>query len=220
MNIKQRRDIKRRRARKHKNLKVTREKQRTIDARAFSRMMEYVKNLKEMPRNHAGFFEWPDKAIKEIGVAQDLFSKLEEYSGDYLVNVMIGEDPPDVKVITAKGKTIGIEVTELVNQKAIEYQIKNDPRYHEEVVSWTKDSFNEKLSNIISKKDRLCKNVSKDYDELSLLIFTDEPKLDSDTIESYLEVGGRSHPNSFKNVYMLTGYEPSKSGKVLIEIVT
>ena len=220
MNIKQRRDIKRRRAKKHRDLKIAREKQRTMDAEAASRMMVYVKKMKEMSRNHAGFFEWPDKSIKEIVIAQDLFSKLEEYSDDYLVNVMPGEDPPDVKVITSKGKTIGIEVTELVNQKAIEYQIKNDPRYHEEVVSWSKSSFNKKLSDIVSKKNRLCKNKGGNYDELSLLIFTDEPKLDSDTIESYLEGADLGSPKNFKNVYILTGYEPNKGGKVLIEVVT
>jgi len=220
MNIKQRRDIKRRRAKKHRDLKIAREKQRMMSAEAVSQMMQYVKKMKEMPRNHASFFEWPDKSIKEIGITQDLFTILEEYSEDYLVNVMPGEDPPDVKVITSKGKTVGIEVTELVNQKAIEYQIKNDPRYYEEVVSWSKSSFNKKLSDIIFKKNILCENKGGNYDELSLLIFTDEPELDSDTIKSYLEGADLGSPKNFKNVYILTGYEPEKSGKVLIFVIT
>lgn len=181
-------------------------------------LQEEIEKLNKLPRNHADYFNWHDKEIQEIGIGLHFFQKLEEISEEYLVEIKNAEDPPDVKVVTNTGKTIGIEITELVDQKAIEYKIKNDSRYAGRVVGWNKENTINATTNIITKKDYLCGKVPNTYDTLVLLIFTDEPKLPSDTLKKYFEGHNWPETKSFDKVYVLTGYEPQHGTKHLLRL--
>jgi hypothetical protein len=179
---------------------------------------EEIEKLKALQRNHASFYNWHDKEIQELGIAQDFFQKLEEISNDKLVSIKNAEDPPDIGVVTKSGRNIAIEITELVDQKAIEYEIKGDSRYSERVVAWNKENTIEAVTNIINKKDTLCERVPKEYDTTTLLIFTDEPRLTSDNLKEYLKETKWPDTNHINEVYILTGYEPIYDTKCLIKL--
>lgn len=177
-----------------------------------------IEKLNQLPRNHASFFNWHDKEIKEIGIATDFFVQLEKISDDRLVEIENAEDPPDAKVITQNNEVIGIELTEIVNEKAIEHQIKGDSRYVNEVLKWNKDNTIQEIESIINKKNRLCENVPEVYERKVLLIFTDEPRLESHKIEEYIQGHTWPEANNFDEIYILTGYEPKVGSLVLIKI--
>jgi len=181
-------------------------------------LQKEIEKLNKLPRNHASYFNWHDKEIQEIGIGLDFFQKLEEISGEHLVDIKNAEDPPDVKITTNAGKVIGVEITELVDQKAIEYEIVNDARYSERVIGWNKENTIEATTQIIIKKDRLCRNTPDSYDSLVLLIFTDEPRLVSETLKEYYSDHTWPDTVNINEVYILTGYEPKHGTKCLIRL--
>ena len=179
---------------------------------------EEIEKLRKLRRNHADFFNWPDQQVQEKVIGLDFFQKLEESSDEYLENIESAEDPPDVKITTSKNRVVGVEITELVDQQAIEYEINGDPRYCERVVSWNRENTLEAMESIISRKDAKCENVPKSYDSMVLLIFTDEPRLKSDTLKDYFLGHQWSEVNNLNEAYILTGYEPEHGTKCLIRL--
>jgi hypothetical protein len=177
-----------------------------------------LEKFKKLPRTHANFFNWHDKEIKEIGIGQDFFQKLEELTGEYLVGIKNAEDPPDVIIKTNSGRCIGVEITELVDRKAIEYQIKNDQRYAERIVHWSRENTIQKITEIIENKDKLCRSIPLHYDLLVLLIFTDEPRLTSDALNQYVEGHHWVETENIEEIYILTGYEAKYNTKKLIKL--
>jgi hypothetical protein len=74
-------------------------------------------------RGYADFFEYPDKDVKEEGIARDLCESLAAAGTPLarpadLVARGKGNDPPDCEARGIDGSRIAIEVTELVDQKA------------------------------------------------------------------------------------------------------
>ncbi|MGK0545057.1 hypothetical protein ACSEE7_06080 [Halomonas cupida] len=186
-----------------------------MDMEEFREEIDKLRNLK---RKHASFFDWHDKEAQEKGIGMDFFQKLEESSDEYLLNIESVEDPPDVKITTSKGRELGVEITELVDQAAIEYEIKGDPRYCERIVSWNKENTIELLEAIIVRKDGKCEKVKDRYESLVLLIFTDEPRLESDTLKEYLHEHTWPETMYIDEAYILTGYEPGHGTKCLIRL--
>lgn len=182
---------------------------------------EYKKKRAAMPRKHADFFETVDKGIKELNIAMRFFQLLESQIGEYLVKVQLAGDPPDVAVVTDKGTSFGIEITELVNEKAIGLQIKDrHQQYLMEIISWNSRTLQTKLNKIITSKVGKCTNVEESYDQFVLLIFTDEPRLNSNVIKKFLPEIKLPNFAPFDVVYILTSYEPQNNGYGLIRLGT
>lgn len=179
---------------------------------------EEIERLRKLKRNHASFFNWHDQEVQERVVGMDFFQKLEESSGEYLLKIESAEDPPDVKITTSEGRELGVEITELVDQASIEYEIKGDSRWYERVVSWSREHTIDRLEAIIARKDGKCEKANEKYETLVLLIFTDEPMLDSGTLKVYLR--GHTWPETkyIDEAYILTGYEPKHGTKCLIRL--
>ena len=174
-----------------------------------------LQKLNELKRNHADYFEWHDKAVKELNIGLAFFRKLEELGSQTLRNIDNAEDPPDVKVTVEGGDIIGVEITELVDQKAIELEIKKDSNYCFHVVGWDEKNTLEAIQRIITEKDSKCRAVPEYYETVSLLIFTDEPKLPIDTLDRYLKSYQPIELKNIDNVYILTGYDP-KHGDICL----
>jgi hypothetical protein len=179
---------------------------------------EEIDKLRKLKRNHASYFNWHDKEVQEKGIGMDFFQKLEESSDEYLLKIESAEDPPDVKITTSEGRELGVEITELVDQAAIECEIKGDPRYCERAISWNKENTIDLLEAMIVRKDGKCEKAKDRYESLVLLIFTDEPRLESDTLKEYLH--GHKWPETkyIDEAYILTGYEPRYGTKCLIRL--
>ena len=182
---------------------------------------EYQQKRVGMPRKHADFFETVDKGTKELSIAMTFFQLLESQLGEHLVQVQLAGDPPDVAVVTNKGTSFGIEITELVSEKAIGLDIKNKrEQYLTEILSWNANTLQTKLEKIITGKAEKCASIEPTYDNLVLLIFTDEPRLTSDVIRDYLSEIKLPSLSPFDLVYVLTSYEPKINRYGLIQLGT
>lgn len=177
-----------------------------------------LERLKKLKRKHANSFDWYDKPGKELGITNDFIVQIEKLENITFSNYGLGDDPPDIVLERDDGTKVGMEITELVNQKAIEKDIKRDPTYVEEYLSWDREKTINNISSIIQKKDNLCDRVAMLYEEIILLIHTDEPRLDSDTLKSYIRDTDWPTTKSVKKVYILVAYEPAKKGHTLMRL--
>ncbi|MBV1881257.1 MAG: hypothetical protein KUG82_06465 [Pseudomonadales bacterium] len=216
-NVKKRRDEKKRIRRKIARLRTQREENLKLK---LNEIMDSELELynKKIIRHHAAFFNWHRKDIKELHLVYKLFGLLEAQTGRHCLIANSAEDPPDVKAKLSTGNSVGVEVTELVNEKAIKHRIKNDDRYVTELLSWNEENTQDKIREIVQDKTEKCANIVDKYDELSLLIFTDEPKLDYPTLTTYLESFCIDQPTCFSSIFILLSPNSRVKGKRLIEI--
>lgn len=209
--------------RKRRNAKLKAYFQKKIDQcndRAMKNMLSHWNKLKRLKRQHASAFETGNKELKELIVAQDFFSILERKRADKLVSIASAGDPPDILVVTNANNKIGIEITELVNQVSIQHQVADNPVYLYELISWNQETFDTKVQQIIDDKVKACSAITEEYDELILLIFTDEPRLRSRELVRYLEDASFQNLEKFDAVYIMTSYDPVIKGKGLFHVVT
>ena len=98
------------------------------------------------------------------------------------------------------GKKIGVELTEMVDRKAIK---ENHP-----IPPWPLDKFREHLSERVQEKDKRVRNrsLSKQF----LLIVTDEWYLtEATTLPEYLKTIELQQPRNFDGIYVMTSYMPN-----------
>src|SRR4030042_5279333 len=71
-------------------------------------------------RKHASFLLWPNKHVVERGGVQELLNSMRRY-GDlrYRNARSVADDWPDCEVDDEHGNTVGVEVTELVDEEAV-----------------------------------------------------------------------------------------------------
>ncbi|MCU8478945.1 hypothetical protein [Vibrio vulnificus] len=221
MNYRRRLEIKRRRRKKLDDYFHFKAEREAYEKRLQLALHEYQKVMSAMKRKHADFFESVNKETKELGIAMTFFGLLEAQIGEYLVQVQLAGDPPDVKVVTDKGTSFGIEITELVSEKAIGLDIKDKRKqYLFEILSWNAKTLKTKLEKIITTKAEKCSDIEEHYDKLVLLIFTDEPRLTSDNIKEYLTEIELPNMAPFDLVFILTSYDPQNRGYGLIQLGT
>jgi hypothetical protein len=86
-------------------------------------ILDLIKAANAKQRPHAPFFGWPDKAVKEWGIAKSLEESLQADHRLFFSDLRPREpnsDPPDCEALGLDGSRIAIEVTELVDREAIE----------------------------------------------------------------------------------------------------
>jgi hypothetical protein len=88
------------------------------------KIFEIVRKATERPRGHADHFQWPiDRLRAELGVVQDLSASLDAIGAAFFFDLKgraQHDDPPDCEAVDKDGQRIAIEVTELVDENAIE----------------------------------------------------------------------------------------------------
>lgn len=113
-----------------------------------------MRAAREKSRGYADFFGWAiDRDLEEWGVLASLRESLESNGQLFFCDLKLrgrGNDPPDCEAVDANGKRIAIEVTELVDGRAIQaYQ--NGKVY--DWADWTKDRFVSSLAERIAAKE-------------------------------------------------------------------
>jgi hypothetical protein len=134
-------------------------------------------------RGYADLFDWPDKLDKEYGIAVEFIAALDREGGPRIIGVKQhgpGEDPPDCEMITEAGEAWGVEITELVNKKAIEKTRLGQCVY----AVWSDAALISDLRGMISRKDDPAKVMGGPYDRYILLIHTDEDDLPADRLQN------------------------------------
>jgi len=177
-------------------------------AKAVNRLIAERSKLK---RTHASFFLAPRgfKVYEENDVALEFVRWLEGNGNESISSIDRGDDPPDIVLGLSDGRKFGLEVTELVNQAAIEADIRNDPSYDDELFNWDKDSTRPRIEERIAAKQPAAANLKGSYDRYIVLLYTDELLLTSTELASFIE--GHAWP-TYEGIdasYVLGSYEPS-----------
>lgn len=174
-------------------------------------ILDLMREARNKARGYADFFGWgSDRDIEEWGVVTSLSESL-EYEGNNLFTSLKKRgrpnDPPDCEASDNNGNRIAIEVTELVDGKAIQ-AYKSGAVY--EWADWDKDKFISSLGSLILRKDsRFLELKEPPYEGgYFLVIFTDEPMLDRLTVESYLEGYKFKKPEYLTRTFLLVSYDP------------
>lgn len=85
------------------------------------KLLELVEKNNNLPRKHADYFNWPDKVVKELDIA-NIFAMYAEQlwniSISHATSLPEGRDPPDIAFKTSIGE-VGVELVELVDEDAI-----------------------------------------------------------------------------------------------------
>jgi hypothetical protein len=160
-------------------------------------------------RGYAGYFDWPNRDQKELGIAVDLFESLEAREGLQYRQARArggGNDPPDVEVRDSAGRLIGIEVTELVDPDAIKsFKAGN----HWDWAEWGEAKFAQYLQNRVAAKDHPSGVKGGPYSEYWLLIHTDEPALSVTEVRKHMQ-GIQPFPvKLITQAFLLLSYHPN-----------
>lgn len=139
----------------------------------------YLRSMIEKKRKVSSYWDWPDKPVKERGIALNILPRVFKDVVD-LTSLEPGQDPPDCEC-SLDGSFSGVEVTELVDQKTLEQSIRGDRVYLE----WDRQQFLSALQSRIDDKDKSWKGGP--YERRVLVIHTDEFTLDRETVDRFLQ---------------------------------
>lgn len=175
-----------------------------------SHLVEYLRRC----RRYAGFFDWPDKAVKERGVVANLLRSLNDNGDNELSNPTIFQpDPPDVVCDTCDGRKVAIEVTEVVSAEAACRVAQGQSVYR----LWGPGELFEHIDAAARKKDSKSFNGGP-YSSYRLCFFTDEPDLSFEKARKELSEARIGPLEKISRVYLLFTYDPSTKGYPIIEI--
>ena len=126
-----------------------------MDTEEEKRLMREIKEAIAKSRGYADSFGWPaNRDLEEYGVVKSFCEALEKEGKSFLDKNGVkcrgrGNDPPDCEASDLGGKLIGIEVTELVNPKAI-ISFKKNQEY--EWAEWDRANLIDAINNRLDKK--------------------------------------------------------------------
>ena len=141
-------------------------------------------------RGTADYFDWPNRSIRDVGIASDLFSTLRAEGKAITIphSVRPGpapNSPPDCIAATSGGELIAVELTELVDRSFVAHK-KQDRGYHPK--QYSKTTLTNRLQEILARKQRPVSALKGGpFAYHILIIHTDEPYLTPKTVSRYLE---------------------------------
>jgi len=165
----------------------------------------------KLKRKHANFYEFHKKSVKETGIFTEFMSELKKVLSSPIKSwELTANDPPDISLELEDGTNLGVELTELVNEKAIHTQINNPAEYAAACMSYGVKEASEDIRLILKKKEKKLQKIAQHYNQLILLIHTDETMFNSDSfINTYKNILV-SKSDIFSHVYLIFSYEPAK----------
>lgn len=174
-------------------------------------VLHLMREARNKARGYADFFGWgTDRNIEEWGVVTSLSKSLESEGKKIFSSLKMRgrpNDPPDCEARDSDENRVAIEVTELVDGKAIQ-AYKSGAVYY--WADWDKNKFISSLESLLSRKDSRYPDLKEPpYDGgYIIVIFTDEPMLDRSTVESYLDGHRFKKPKYITKAFLLVSYDP------------
>ena len=171
-------------------------------------LLEYTKRTRyrNLRRGHANYWNAGNESQSwmEIGATRDWAKEMNKRG--WQINIAtIRKNPEPYPDCLAEmgGQKIGVEVTEMVDRKAIEEQNPMPP--------WPSAKFREYLNERVQEKDERVRDssLSKQF----LLIVTDETYLNEATLSDYLKTFELQQPRHFDGIYVMMSYIPNPSGQ-------
>jgi len=185
-----------------------------------AQILEDLAKNDKSPRKHASYFEFWKKSVKEAGIFEEFISALEAHLGTAIVSWRIAEnDPPDVIVNLENGLRVGVELTELVNKDAIEAQIQQPETYTGVALAFGNAKALEAIDAIIETKSNKLRHLSSEYDQLILLIHTDEIMLTSTSFVSDMKTHKFIGSDVLHSVHLIFSYEPASKSYPVVTIL-
>lgn len=159
-----------------------------------------------LPKKHASFWNFARKGPKEVGVFTEAMQRISDDLPTPITEwTPVREDPPDIEFINGTEK-VGVEITELVNPKALKAQLTGSVTYSKELLDYSLGHAKAQIAQIVKdKEDKIRRHIHR-YSAAALLIHSDEPMLTSDLFQDYR----LSEPSEIYWVYLLFSYEPAK----------
>ena len=178
-----------------------------------------AKKYIELPRQHASSYNWHDKQQKEKGIVQTFLEhRGETHSFIDFEMTAEGKDPPDAWVFESEGERTALEITELVNQSAIDAQIHGQQRYSAEQEKWSDpEYFQENVNKCVTEKDKKCEKLFADGRAVQLLLHSDEMYVEAFYSE-HLDSGFKLTGTRFQTVWLLLSYDSFKKTKPLVRL--
>jgi len=174
-------------------------------------ILHLMREARNKARGYGDFFGWgTDRDLEEWGVVTSLSESLES-EGKIIFSSLKTRgrpnDPPDCEARDNDDNRVAIEVTELVDGKAIQ-AYKSGAVY--KWADWDKNKFITSIESLLRRKDsRYPKLKEPPYNGgYIIVIFTDEPMLDRSTIESYLDGHKFKKPKYLTKAFLLVSYDP------------
>ncbi|MBU1191966.1 MAG: hypothetical protein KKE76_09655 [Gammaproteobacteria bacterium] len=184
-------------------------------------ILHLMREARNKARGYADFFGWgTDRDLEEWGVVTSLSESLESEGKKIFSSFKTRgrpNDPPDCEARDNDDNRVAIEVTELVDGKAIQ-AYKSGAVY--EWVDWDKNKFITSIESLLSRKDKRYPELKEPpYDGgYIIVIFTDEPMLDRSTVESYLDGHKFKKPEYLTKAFLLVSYDPGVEKCPLYEL--
>jgi len=163
---------------------------------------DLVVNIERRKRGD-NYFDWDNKPIKELSVAQILLESLVRQNIPFCAPQSSNLQPPDVIAEDYDGAQVGIEITELTDSKVVRAKLQHKKDWY----NWTQDEFIEAIEAIICHKDQRVFDGGP-YTKRILIIFTDEKMV---TFREYGQnIVEKTFPKTqqLTDVYLLFSYDP------------
>lgn len=176
-----------------------------------AQIAQAMRAARDKARGYADFFGWAtDRDLEEWGVLTSLFESMEKDGALPYANLRIrgrGNDPPDCEGLNAEHQRVAIEVTELVDERAIK-EFKAGTIY--DSAEWNRENFLSMLSALLKKKDARFPNLKEPPYEggYAVVVFTDEPGLPARDVLAYLEDHVFSGLKYITEALFLVSYDP------------
>jgi hypothetical protein len=154
-------------------------------------------------RGASDYWYWRNKPEMEVGAAREVLTCAGVSFSDLRARE---KDPPDCEAVIDEALA-GIEVTELVHQRALKATIKGNPK----IFMWERDDLLRSLQQIISRKDRAPESGAENYANYILVIVTDEFALGQADVARFLE-GAVFRAMHITDAFLGLSYDPSIEG--------
>jgi len=166
--------------------------------------IERLLEIAARTRPYASFFEWPDKEQKELGVVEELINELKTREGWNLGNLRPHRpDPPDCVCKSEDGKTVAIEVSEVVCESAASRNARGEKVYR----VWQPGELSEAISARLTEKDKKTFHGGP-FDSIVVCLFTDEPALTHEVASRELASQLFGPLRQVSAAFLLFSYDP------------
>jgi hypothetical protein len=182
-----------------------------MDADEEREIVESMREALRRSRGRASFFEWaPNRDLEELGVADNFRESLEkrgEPAFSRLRSRGRGNDPPDCEAVGPNGESIAIEVTELVDPRAI-IAYKANKFY--DWSDWTREHLQAAVHRLLKAKASKRPNLKGGpFAQYTVLIYTDEPMLPYIHATNLLSGLRFSDSANIDRAVLLISYDPA-----------
>lgn len=180
-------------------------------------MRDFFESCKGI-RKHAPYFTLSkDKQENEAEVVRVLREEMLRRGEEAYHSIQSrgpGNDPPDCEAIGNSGESVGVEVTELVDESALKGASRGTVTPHESIAPL---DVVEKISEIIQKKDRADVR-GEQYDLYILVIYCDDPCFLTHDVLVSIREARFERTCLIDRVYFLESYNPWQKCRPYVEL--